>query len=193
MATRYKVYTRTGDKGESSLYNGERRSKDDLVFSALGDTDELNSTIGVAREFCVESADTALPVQLAAIQSSLLDAGSAIATPEDTSSERKKTRAKFDEGLVAVLEGWIDAMDEELPQLTMFILPSGGKAASFLHLSRTICRRAERGVVPLVREGHVDEAVGRYLNRLSDYLFTAARFSALKEGKEETTYKKGTL
>jgi cob(I)alamin adenosyltransferase len=74
------------------------------VFSALGDTDELNSTIGVAREFCVESADTALPVQLAAIQSSLLDAGSAIATPEDTSSERKKNRAKFDEGLVAVLE-----------------------------------------------------------------------------------------
>jgi len=186
----YKVYTRTGDKGESSLYNGERRAKDDLVFAVLGDTDELNSMIGVAREFCAESADTELPSQLSTIQSALLDAGSAIATPADTSSERKKSRVKFDGSRVDVLEGWIDAMDEELPQLTTFILPSGGKAGSFLHLARTICRRAERGVVPLVRDGHVDDGVGRYLNRLSDYLFTAARYAALKEGKEEVTYKK---
>uniref|UniRef100_A0A061RUF7 Corrinoid adenosyltransferase MMAB n=1 Tax=Tetraselmis sp. GSL018 TaxID=582737 RepID=A0A061RUF7_9CHLO len=187
--SRYKVYTKTGDQGEASLYNGERRTKNDVVFEALGDTDELNSIIGVAREYCLE-AGNALPSQLETIQSSLLDIGSAIATPLDSSPDRKKNRVQFEESQVDKLESWIDEMDEQLDQLTTFILPSGGKAASHLHHARTVCRRAERSVVPLVAEQKTDAVVGRYLNRLSDYLFTAARFAAKKGGFPETTYKK---
>ncbi|KAI8466661.1 MAG: Adenosylcobalamin biosynthesis, ATP:cob(I)alamin adenosyltransferase-like protein [Monoraphidium minutum] len=188
--TRFKIYTKTGDSGTASLYNGERRPKEDQAFAALGDVDELNSALGVAREFCGgEHGD--LAQQLATLQSRLLDVGSAVATPLDQSTERKRAQARFEPEATDALEAWIDAMDEDLPQLRNFILPSGGRAAAFLHLARSVCRRAERSVVPLVRGGAVDAAVGCFLNRLSDYLFQAARWAALKEGKEETTYKKG--
>jgi len=183
------VYTRTGDGGEACLYNMERRSKDDLVFQALGDTDELNSIVGVAREFCVEEGN-GLEEELATIQSRLLDVGSAVATPIATSTQAKLKRASFPEGCDKTLEERIDAMDEELPALANFILPSGGRAASFLHLARTVCRRAERAAVPLARDGQLERSVVIFLNRLSDYLFTAARYAALKAGKPEVAYKK---
>lgn len=190
---RYKVYTRTGDAGSSSLYNGERRAKDDAAFAALGDVDELNSALGAAREFCLESAHGALPSRLAELQSRLLDVGSAVATPLGASSDAKRRRGAFSGAAAATarLEAWIDEMDAELPPLRNFILPSGGRAAALLHVARAVCRRAERAAAPLVREGQLDGGVLAFLNRLSDFLFQAARWAALKEGKEETVYKKG--
>lgn len=185
-----KVYTKTGDKGTSQLFSGERRPKDDAVFKALGDTDELNAHIGVAVEYSRAAQNAFLPDKLEQIQSRLFDVGACIATPLTTASQSKKNRAgAFDEANVSALEEWIDEMDASLPPLTNFILPSGGGLAStHLHVARAVCRRAERRVVPLASAGDVDASVMRYLNRLSDFLFVAARFSALKEGKEETKW-----
>eukprot|EP01094_Clydonella_sp_ATCC50884_P006519 TRINITY_DN1573_c1_g1_i1.p1 TRINITY_DN1573_c1_g1~~TRINITY_DN1573_c1_g1_i1.p1 ORF type:complete len:282 (+),score=82.53 TRINITY_DN1573_c1_g1_i1:49-846(+) len=184
-----RVYTRTGDKGQSSLFNGERRSKEDVVFDALGNTDELNAHLGLAREHCVK-LDGPLVERIEEIQSRLLDVGSAVATPLDSSSDKHIERAGFDAANVTRLEQWIDEMDGVLPPLRNFILPSGGVAASTLHVSRTVCRRAERSLVPLVRESRTPDAVLSYLNRLSDFLFVAARYVAMVEGKKEKVYKK---
>ncbi|POM80334.1 ATP:cob(I)alamin adenosyltransferase, partial [Phytophthora palmivora] len=185
-----KVYTKTGDKGTSQLFSGERRPKNDAVFQALGDTDELNAQIGVAVEQARLAANASLPPQLEQIQSRLFDLGACVATPLTSASETKQRRTGvFDEANVTQLEHWIDAMDAELPPLKCFILPSGGGLAStHLHVARAVCRRAERSVVPLVAAGDVDGVVQRYLNRLSDFLFVSARYAALKEGKEETKW-----
>jgi ATP:cob(I)alamin adenosyltransferase len=119
-----KVYTRTGDKGKSSLYNGKRREKSDAIFSALGDTDELNAHLGVAREFCTtDVVGEALPARLVEIQSRLLDIGSVIATPLNSSTEEQLGRVQFDDAHVDALESWIDEMDAELPALRNFVLP----------------------------------------------------------------------
>lgn len=184
-----KLYTRTGDKGTSGLYNGERRAKDDVVFEALGSVDELNSFLGVAREYCSQ-AGNGIETQIDEIQSRLLDIGSVIATPLSSSSDEQLARVKFDAGHIERVEKWIDSLDATVPPLRNFILPSGGLASSNLHVARTACRRAERRVVPLVQGEHCDVVVGQYLNRLSDYLFAAARFAAHFEKKEETVYKR---
>lgn len=152
--SKFKIYTRTGDAGQTSLYNGTRKSKTELEFEALGDVDELNSAIGVAREFLDPTLNSLLQ-QLEEIQSRLIDVGSSIATPLSTSSKGKLERAKFPEGKVQLLEHQIDAMDEELPPLKNFILPSGGPGATFLHVARGVCRRAERKVVYLVGQNQV--------------------------------------
>lgn len=120
------LYTRTGDKGSSALYNMSRRSKDDPVFMALGDTDELNSVIGVAREFGGDDADDAgakLNDRLSEIQSRILDIGSSIATPLNESSEKRLQRASFEDHHVLLLEEWIDELDADTPPLQNFILP----------------------------------------------------------------------
>jgi ATP:cob(I)alamin adenosyltransferase len=230
--SKFRIYTRTGDKGESSLYTGDRLAKDAAFFQALGDVDELNSAMGMA---CALLADKGLSVvkggqggggaaaagaagaaagaagqeeastsssipplaqQLAELQSRLLDTGSAIATPQTSGKAgagAKQARAAFAAAKECTerLESWIDAMDAELPPLRNFILPSGGPAASALHVARSVCRRAERAAVPLWRDGALDADVLAFLNRLSDYLFTAARFVAMREGHVETVYKKG--
>lgn len=118
--------------------------------------------------------------------------GSHVATPRNSKQEARLVRTEFDNmgDLARELERWIDTMDDQLPPLKNFILPSGGKAASALHISRSVCRRAERSIVPLVGLEIAQDTAQRYLNRLSDYLFTAARFASMKEGKEETIYKK---
>lgn len=185
-----KVYTKTGDKGTSQLFSGERRPKSDSSFQALGDTDELNAQIGVAVEQARVADNVYLPPKLEQIQSRLFDLGACVATPLTTASESKQRRTGlFDEQNVTQLELWIDEMDAELPPLKCFILPSGGGLAStHLHVARAVCRRAERSVVPLVAAGDVDGVVQRYLNRLSDFLFVSARYAALKEGKEETKW-----
>ncbi|KAL1934918.1 hypothetical protein VTP01DRAFT_4058 [Rhizomucor pusillus] len=187
-----KIYTKTGDKGTSSLYNGERRDKDDLIFEALGTTDELTSHLGLALEFCEEGELLTLCAQIQWVQCCLQDIGSNVATPRERSNDAKKARTIFDPdgNLCAQLERWIDEMDAHLPQLTQFILPSGGKASASLHVARAVCRRAERRLQPLVRSHLCDESTAVYLNRLSDYLFTAARFAAMKQGKMEKIYKK---
>lgn len=188
-----KIYTRGGDKGRSSLYNGERRAKSDVVFCALGDTDELAASLGVASEFCSDEMPL-LRSQITWIQCRLLDIGSAIATPlNSTDDARKRALAAFDVAEVARLEEWIDEMEKELPPLTNFVLYSGGRCSTLLHLARTICRRAERSTTPLVVAGETAPEVQQYLNRLSDFLFVAARYAALADGRPETAYSKGDL
>ena len=115
MSSRFRVYTRTGDAGTTSLFNGERRSKDEVYFAALGDVDELNAHIGLAREHC-SLEEVGIEEQLVEIQSRLLDAGSAVATPQRSSSPEKIQRTSFPDH-AAQLEAWIDAMDDTLPQL----------------------------------------------------------------------------
>uniref|UniRef100_A0A3B5MTJ7 Corrinoid adenosyltransferase MMAB n=1 Tax=Xiphophorus couchianus TaxID=32473 RepID=A0A3B5MTJ7_9TELE len=184
-----KIYTKTGDKGFSSTFTGERRPKEDHIFEALGNTDELSSAIGLAREFCLDKGHT-FTDQLDKIQCILQDVGSNIATPRSSAREIHRKRTKFSPQAITDLETWIDHFTEELPPLTNFILPSGGKSSAALHLARTVCRRAERSVAPIVRSGEADPDVAKFLNRLSDYLFTVARYAAMKETKEEKIYRR---
>ncbi|KAI9209483.1 CobIyrinic acid a,c-diamide adenosyltransferase mitochondrial precursor [Polychytrium aggregatum] len=190
---RIRIYTRTGDKGTSALYTGERRPKDDQIFEALGTTDELTSHLGLAHHFCVKT-DNGLADKLVKIQCLLQDIGSNIATPRSKASEFKLSKTSFDVNgeLVKELESWIDQLDNSLEPLTQFILPSGGEAACHLQIARSVCRRAERRVVPLVEQGIADASCAKYLNRLSDFLFTAGRFAAKHDGATETIYKSMT-
>lgn len=184
-----KVYTKTGDKGTSQLFSGERRPKDDAVFQALGDTDELNAHLGVVVEHAKITQNEYLPSKLEEIQSRLFDLGACLATPLTSASNSKKNRAgEFPDANVEQLEKWIDEMDASLPPLRCFILPSGGLTAAHLHVARAVCRRAERHIVPLASSGDVGPVVLRYINRLSDFLFVAARYSAYTESKEETKW-----
>ncbi|KTF87599.1 hypothetical protein cypCar_00010435 [Cyprinus carpio] len=147
-----KIYTKTGDKGFSSTFTGERRPKEDHIFEALGTTDELSSTIGLL--LC--------SVQ---IQCILQDVGSNIATPRSSARDSHIKKTMFSSQAVMELERWIDSFTEELPPLTNFILPSGGKSSAALHVARAVCRRAERSVAPAVRSGETDPEVAKYLNR----------------------------
>ncbi|XP_061458275.1 corrinoid adenosyltransferase MMAB [Rhineura floridana] len=182
-----KIYTKTGDKGFSSTFTGERRAKDDQIFDALGTLDELSSAIGLSAEFGSEGGHSFVQ-ELYKVQCMLQDAGSNVATPISSARESHLKRTSFSENPTLELETWIDRYSEQLPPLTAFILPSGGKSSSALHLSRAVCRRAERRVVPLVKTGEADANVAKYLNRLSDYLFVLARYAAMKEGKKEQIY-----
>eukprot|EP01104_Vermistella_antarctica_P014772 TRINITY_DN4705_c0_g4_i4.p1 TRINITY_DN4705_c0_g4~~TRINITY_DN4705_c0_g4_i4.p1 ORF type:complete len:241 (-),score=61.84 TRINITY_DN4705_c0_g4_i4:35-670(-) len=185
------IYTRTGDSGTSSLYSGERRKKSDNVFEALGDIDELNASLGVAGEFALECHDSMVE-RLSTIQSTLIDLMSSIATPlnDEGKNERKINRTRFSDVHTESIEAWIDEWDAKLPPLSCFILPSGGKCSAFLHVARGVCRRAERHVHTLVDDGKTEASVVRYLNRLSDFLFVAARFASFSEGRPELRYKK---
>ncbi|XP_025092700.1 cob(I)yrinic acid a,c-diamide adenosyltransferase, mitochondrial-like isoform X2 [Pomacea canaliculata] len=184
-----KIYTRTGDKGTSATFTGLRKVKDDEVFQALGTTDELSSAIGVASEFLRDRVPD-LEQKLEQIQCMLQDVGSNIATPISSARESHLKRVQFSKNIVLQLEHWIDEMSQTLPPLRNFILPSGGKSAAFLHLARTICRRAEREMTSLHRKGEIDEEAFKFMNRLSDFLFTAARYAAIKEGREEKIYRR---
>ncbi|XP_029637833.1 corrinoid adenosyltransferase isoform X2 [Octopus sinensis] len=189
VSSSVKIYTKTGDKGKSSTFTGERRFKDDLIFDALGSTDELSSALGFAAELCKEKGHT-MDNRLQTIQCVLQDVGSNIATPKSSASETQLKRTGFNDQHVKDLETWIDEYTAELPPLKNFILPSGGKTAASLHMARSICRRAERTVAPLVRHNEMDPSALQYLNRLSDFLFTVARYTCMKEGGEETIYKR---
>ncbi|XP_012927164.1 cob(I)yrinic acid a,c-diamide adenosyltransferase, mitochondrial isoform X1 [Heterocephalus glaber] len=161
-----KIYTKTGDKGFSSTFTGERRPKDDQVFEALGTTDELSSAIGFAMELITEKGHT-FAEELQKVQCTLQDVGSALATPRSSAREAHLKRTAFEAGPILQLEQWIDNYSRQLPPLTAFILPSGGKSSSALHFCRAVCRRAERRVVPLVQMGETDANVAKFLNRPS--------------------------
>ncbi|XP_028396716.1 corrinoid adenosyltransferase-like isoform X2 [Dendronephthya gigantea] len=144
---------------------------------------------GVASEFCADEGH-GIVEELQEVQCILQDVGANIATPRSSTNEKKVDKTRFQSGEVERLETWIDRYHSQLPELTNFILPSGGKSSASLHLARSICRRAERRISPLVRAGGVDGEVLRYVNRLSDYLFTAARFVCQAEGKSERIYER---
>lgn len=172
-----KIYTKTGDKGETSLFTGERVLKNHQYIEALGDVDECNSLIGAAIAlFPKESSLNTTKDQLVIIQHALFDVGAALATPRKSAVEAKLKKTRFDYEEIDLLEKWIDRMEEQLPKLTHFILQGGHPAGAMLHVSRSVCRRAERVVVPLNKQGDVSDQVLIYLNRLSDYLFVASRF-----------------
>ena len=237
-------YTRTGDGGTSQLSTGERRSKADDAFEAMGTVDELCSVVGTVHAEITHRVDGVgggaagaagddaadygdLPDELLEVMSRLFDVGSHIARPprpqrrrgrrtrrtdgdsgdssdtgesgsdEDDDDGEGKTRFRpdgigggFDPAHVDSLEDSIDRLTDLLPELDSFVMPTGGRAAAHLHVARTVCRRSERRTVPLVTGGDVDPNALRYLNRLSDYLFSAARFCNFAEGREEIRYRR---
>ena len=169
-----KIYTRSGDEGDTGLFGGGRVPKDHPRVTAYGDVDELNSAIGLARATApVELADGLLE----SVQRDLFAIGGHLATPDRDRVTRGLEKADLSAERVAELERAIDAADEELPPLKTFVLPAGAAKAAALHLARTVCRRAERSVVRLARDADVHPLFVVYLNRLSDLLFTLARLA----------------
>ena len=189
MVVLNKIYTRTGDDGTTALGSGRRVAKYDLRVEAYGTLDEANAAIGLARLHTRDRLPV-LDAMLARIQNDLFDLGADLCFPDETKDARG--RLQVTNGQVARLEGEIDALNHELAPLRSFVLPGGSPAASYLHLARTISRRAERLMVALAaRKGEtVGEAALRYINRLSDFLFVAAR-SANDKGKLDVTWVPG--
>lgn len=174
-----KIYTKTGDAGETGLWGGLRVPKDSARVAAYGTVDECNAALGVARAVLSVAAgpEGELAATLARVQDQLFVVGADLATPGEAANI---PRVGPDE--VGFLERTIDALEAELEPLKQFILPGGSLAAAHLHLARTICRRAERAVVGLARMEPVGEHVGVYLNRLSDCLFVLARAANARAG-----------
>ena len=165
-----KIYTRTGDNGETGLFDGTRVSKADPRVSAYGDVDELNAWLGLAR---ASLADPQLSGMVEQIQRDLFALGARLADPAQKIADRV-TKAVVSDGDAARLEQWIDTLEAELPPLRRFILAGGSPAGAAFHVARTVCRRAERAIVALGPE-RVDPEVVIYVNRLSDLLFVMAR------------------
>jgi cob(I)alamin adenosyltransferase len=178
MVVLNKIYTRTGDDGTTALGTGERRKKYDLRIAAYGTIDETNAAIGVARLHTRD--DAALDAALARIQNDLFDVGADLCTPvKDGGKGADGARLTVSDNQVAWLETEIDRLNEDLSPLRSFVLPGGSAAAANLHLARTICRRAERLIAELAEEPSemVTAAVLKYVNRLSDFLFVASRYT----------------
>src|SRR5437763_10327860 len=176
MVVHNRIYTRTGDDGTTALGSGERRKKYDLRISAYGVLDEVNAVIGVARLHAVQNHD--LDVALARIQNDLFDVGADLCLPSGKGKGPGGARLTVTAAQVKWLEGEIDRLNADLAPLRSFVLPGGSAAAAYLHLARTVCRRAERMIVKL--KDQPDESVTpealQYVNRLSDFLFVASRF-----------------
>ncbi len=175
-----KIYTRTGDSGETALLGGKRVSKADARVAAYGDVDELNAWLGFVRAGVLGSE---LMTMLELIQRDLFAIGSRLADPEGRVANRVDKTAVTGED-VARLEGWIDQLETHVPALRRFILAGGSQAGASLHVARTVCRRAERSVVGL-GSAHVEPEVLIYLNRLSDLLFVMARVANRRDGVPE--------
>ncbi|KAA9340380.1 cob(I)yrinic acid a,c-diamide adenosyltransferase [Larkinella humicola] len=179
-----KIYTKTGDQGQTSLIGGRRVSKAHHRIEAYGTVDELNSVMGLVRDQPVNESRKDL---LKEIQDRLFTIGSELATdPEKTIKKPLPVVLDTD---VTLLEKAMDEMDAELPELRAFVLPGGHQSVSFCHLARTVCRRAERLVIALNDEKPVDPLVIQYLNRLSDYLFVLSRKMTQELGAEEVVWK----
>ena len=178
----FKIYTKTGDQGETSLFGGQRLPKSHLRIESYGTVDELNSYLGLVRDH-IEDAD--LRALLKSIQDRLFALGANLAS--DPSKEMVVPDILATD--IELLEKEIDRMNERLPDLKNFILPGGHPTVSYTHVARCVCRRAERLVVALSRDGAVDVILIQYLNRLSDYLFVLARYLGMLLGAEEITWK----
>jgi cob(I)alamin adenosyltransferase len=176
-----KIYTKTGDAGVTGLLGGARVPKDDTRVASYGDVDELNAVVGLVRAHTPEPRTGRLLLE---IQRDLFALGAQLADPTHRVAGRK-SKAAIPAARIRRLEKAIDAREAETPPLRHFVLPGGSSAAAFLHLARTVCRRAERSVVSLARETPVDPRLLVYLNRLSDLLFVLARHENHRHGREE--------
>jgi len=182
-----KVYTRTGDKGQTRLVGGQKVRKDDGRIESYGTVDELNTVVGLVRmELARSSADEEsrgwLDGRIAEIQNDLFNLGSDLATKAE---DRWETMRLVEARDVKRLEDEIDVMNDILPPLKDFVLPGGGPVSGFLHQGRTVCRRAERRVIGLAAQEDINEQAVMYLNRLSDWLFVASRWVAKAMGEPE--------
>ncbi|WP_311295028.1 cob(I)yrinic acid a,c-diamide adenosyltransferase [Paenibacillus sp. MER TA 81-3] len=178
------IYTRTGDTGMTSLIGG-RAAKDHLRVDTYGELDELNAFVGWAAACCQEDSYDELREQLVDIQHELFDCGSDVAYAE---TKQESVTYKIHAEQVARLEAWIDAHEASTPAIRKFILPGGSEVASALHVCRTVCRRAERRLVTLSRQETVHAEVMKYVNRLSDYFFVAARRANVIAGVQDQEY-----
>ena len=175
-----KIYTKTGDAGETGLFGGGRVPKDDPRVQAYGEVDELNAWIGLAVAIHLPTFEANV---LESIQRDLFTIGAELATPNPA-----KLRTSLDAATVSALEGVIDSYDPKLKPLKNFILPGGSPKAAALHVARTVCRRAERSVVTLAREQQINPLIIHYLNRLSDLLFVLARAVNMQTGHDDITW-----
>lgn len=183
-----KIYTKTGDKGTTSLYGGVKVSKAHIRLDAYGTTDELNSFIGQIMAYEISEK---LENELIEIQKEIFMIGAELATPKEKmylANGRSRIGKMIGDAEIQRIEAQIDTWEEQLQPLTSFILPGGGKAASAAHIARTVCRRAERIVVALSEIEEIRPELQKFLNRLSDYLFVVARILALHEGIEEVKW-----
>jgi cob(I)alamin adenosyltransferase len=183
-----RIYTRTGDEGETGLFGGPRVAKTDPRVEAYGTVDELNSHLGWA---IARVEDLPIAEDLRRIQEDLFVVGADLATPPGATEAAERRITRTDARMVERLEATIDRLDAEVPELDRFILPGGDEGAAILQVARTVSRRAERRVVGLAASEEVTPEVLRYVNRLSDLLFVAARWVNAKRGVEEPTWTPG--
>lgn len=179
------IYTRTGDKGTTSLVGGERVAKTDVRLEAYGTVDELSAFIGLLAAYMENSTDKSL---LFFIQNKLFTIGSYLAT--DPSFTSFRAESLLPEDAIATLETRIDQLDAELPRLNNFVLPGGTVCAAQAHVCRTVCRRAERAILRVSADFEVDDKILRFMNRLSDYLFVLSRSCNIASGEAEVFWDK---
>ena len=178
-----KIYTKTGDRGETGLFDGTRVPKDAPRVEAYGDVDELNALLGTILSFIQD--DEEIRTCLLTIQRDLFVVGAQLADPSARVEAKRGEKASFSADKVTELETWIDQFEASLPPLRQFILPGGSKGGSTLHHARTVCRRAERRIVSLSQDTDIDPLLITYMNRLSDFLFVAARLENLRKNRLE--------
>lgn len=193
MVTLSRIYTRTGDRGETMLVGGQKIAKDSLRIEAYGTVDELNSIVGLARTFLAQShAEPELKQKIGGwlhhVQQTLFNLGSDLATRIEDRYEGQPVVVQED---ITALEAIMDELNEELPVLKSFVLPGGGPVNAFLHQARTVCRRAERLVISLARDESLGDSVIPYLNRLSDALFVWSRWVSHRLGEDEYLWEIG--
>ena len=179
-----KIYTKTGDQGETGLLGGDRVHKDSVRIEAIGAFDELNAYLGIC---IVNLSDEKLKAQVTRTQNDIFDIGSELACPPGGKFDLSSVSSKE----IELLESEIDAMQTELPELKAFILPGGTAAAAHLHFARTLCRRAERRLLTLHRINPLRNELIIYVNRLSDWMFCCARFANYQVGAPEQKWSKG--